>query len=68
MHVGLISTLEKVVQEAGVPTSATLAEARGLREREDNTRPGDIMVMDYHAHGHHLLLDGLITTAYKNTR
>jgi hypothetical protein len=65
MHDGLISTLQKVLHEAGSPlsTSATLAEARGLRGKEDKTRPCDIVVLDYHAHGHHILLNGVATTA-----
>jgi len=62
MHVGLISTFQNVLIEAGVPTSATVAEARGLRRREDMTRPCDIVVLDYYAHGHHLVLDDVITT------
>ena len=35
---------------------------------EDKTCPGDIVVLDYHAPGHHLLMDDVVTTAYKNTR
>ncbi len=34
----------------------------------DKTRPGDIVVLDYRAPGRHLLLDGVVTTVYKNTR
>ena len=68
MHDGLVSTLSKVLHEAGVPTSATLSEARGLRGKGDNSRPGDIVVLDYHAPGRHLLLDGVVTIAYRNTR
>ncbi len=68
MHAGLITTLQKVLQEAGVSTSATLTEARGLRGRVDRTRPGDIVVLDFHAPGRHLLLDGVVTTVYRNTR
>ena len=67
MLTGLISTLQKVMQEAGLPTSATLAEARGLRGREDMTRPVDIVVLDYYAPGRHLMPDGVVTTAYMNT-
>ena len=67
MHAGLISTLQKVLLEAGVPASATLVKARGLREREDMTRPCDIVVLDYYTHGHHLLLNGVVTTTYRNT-
>ncbi len=36
--------------------------------REDMTRPCNIVVLDYFAPWHHLLLDGVVTTAYKNTR
>ena len=68
MHAGLISTLQKLLQEAGVLTSATLTEARGLQGRADKTRPGDIVVLDFYAPGRHLLLDGVVTTVYMNTR
>jgi len=68
MHAGLISTLHKVLQEVGVPTSATLTEVRGLRGKGGNSRPGDSVVLDYHDPGQHLLLDGVVTTAYMNTR
>jgi hypothetical protein len=67
MHAGLITCLHKVVQEARVLTSATLTKARGLRGGEDRTRPEDIVVLDYHAMGKHLLLYGVVTTAYENT-
>jgi hypothetical protein len=46
MHASLISTLQKLLQEAGVPTSTTLTEARGLRGKGDNSRFGDIVVLD----------------------
>ena len=68
MHAGLISTLRKVLHEAGVPSSATSTEARGLRGRGDNSRHVDIVVLDYHTPGRHLLLDGVVSTAYRNTR
>ncbi len=68
MHAGLITTLKKILKEAGVPTSTTLTEARGLRGGGDKTRPGDIVVLDYHAPGRHLILDGVVTTVYMNTR
>jgi len=32
------------------------------------TVPGDIVVLDYHAPGKHLMLDGVVTTVYMNTR
>ncbi len=68
MHAGLITTLQKVLKEAGVPTSATLTEARGMRGGQVTTRPGDIVVLDYHAPRRHLLLDGVVTSVYRNTR
>jgi hypothetical protein len=68
MHAGLITTLQKVLKEAGVPSSSTMTEARGLRGRADMTRPGDIVVLDFYAPGRHLLLDGVLTTVYRNTR
>ena len=60
--------MQKVLLEAGIPASATLTEARGLRGKVDRTRPGDIVVLDYHAPGRHLLVDGVVTTVYRNTR
>jgi hypothetical protein len=68
MHAWLITTLKKVIKEAGVPSSATLTEARVLRGGGDKTRPGDIMVLDYNAPGRHLLLDGVVMMVYMNTR
>ena len=32
------------------------------------TRPGDILVLEFYAPGHHLVLDGVVTSAYRNTR
>ena len=34
----------------------------------DKIRPGDIVVMDFYAHGRYLLLDGVATTVYRNMR
>ena len=48
---------------------ATVTEARGLRGGVvTSRRPRDIVVLDYTAPGKHLLLDGVVTTVYKNTR
>ncbi len=43
-------------------------DARGLRGWGDRTRPEDIAVMDYHAPSKHLLLNGLVTIVYMNTK
>ena len=45
-----------------------MTAARGLRGSEDKTRPWDIVVLDYHAPGKHLMLDGVVTTVYRITR
>ncbi len=68
MHAGLIATLQRILKEGGVPSSATLTEARGMRGGQDRSRPGDIVVLDFHAPGRHLLLDGVVTSVYRNTR
>ena len=34
----------------------------------DKTRTGDIVVLDFYAPGRQLLLDGVVTTVYTNTR
>ena len=59
MHAWLIFVMQRVLKEAGVPTSATLTEARGLRGGVDMTRLGYIVVLDYIAPRKHLLLDGV---------
>ncbi len=63
MHAGLISCFQKFMLEVGVVASTTLAEARGIRGPTDNSRLGDIVVLDYVAPDKHLLLDGVVTTA-----
>ncbi len=56
MHAELVTCLQKVLQEAWVPTSATLTEARGLHGGVERTRNGGIVVLDYHAPGKHVML------------
>ena len=68
MHAGLISVRQRVLKEAGVPTSTTLTEARGLRGGVDMTRHGDIVELDYTAPGEHIQMHGVDTTVYKNMR
>ena len=60
MHAGLISYLKRVLKDAGLLTSATFLEARGLRGIEHRTRPGDIVVLDYVAPDKHIVLDGVV--------
>jgi hypothetical protein len=66
MHHGLIKTLRGIVEEAGVPKASIVEEARGLRQ-DDRTRPGDLAVIDLAKGERHLILDGLVTTVYRNT-
>ena len=65
MHHGLIKTLRGIVEEAGVPKASIVEEARGLRPG-DATRHGDIVVLDFAEGGKHLIVDGVITTDYRN--
>jgi len=39
-----------------------------MRGQDDHSRPIDIVVLDYVAPGKHLLLDGVVTNTYRNTR
>ena len=66
MHHGLIKTLHGIVEEAGVPKASIMEEARELRQ-DDRTRPGDLVVLDFADGGRHLIIDGVVTTVYKNT-
>ncbi len=34
---------------------------------DDRTRPGDLMVMDFAEGGRHLIIDGVVTTVYRNS-
>jgi hypothetical protein len=45
-----------------------VTQAQGMRGLDDHSRLDDIVVLDYIALGKHQLLDGVVTTAYKNTR
>ncbi len=55
-----------IVEEAGVPKAAIVDEARGLWEG-DVTLPSDLVVLDFTTLGRHLILDGVITTTYRNS-
>ena len=65
MHHGLIKSYRHIVEEARVPKAAIVEEARGLRDG-DATRLGDLVVLDFNAPGRHLVLDGVVTTVYRN--
>ena len=61
MHHGLIKTLWTIVEEFGVPKVVIVEEARGMRQ-DDQTRSGDLVVMDFAEEGCHLIIDGVVTT------
>jgi len=66
MHHGPIKTLRGIVEESGVPKASIVEEARGMRQ-DDRTRPGDLVVLEFAEAGHNLIIDGVVTTVYKNT-
>ncbi len=65
MHHGLIKTLRRIVEDSGVPKASIVEEARGMRP-DDRTRPGDLVVQDFAKGGCHLIIDGVVTTIYRN--
>jgi len=65
-HGGLIKTLRGIVEKAAVPTASIVEEARGMRP-DDYTRPGDLVVLDFAAGGRHLIIDGVVTSVYRNS-
>ena len=66
MHHDLIKVLRGIIEEAGVPKASIVEEARGLRP-SDASRPGDIVVLDFSDARRHLIIDGVITTVYRNS-
>ena len=66
MHHGLIKTLRIIVEDSGVPKASIVEEARGMRP-DDRTRPGDLVVLDFANGGRHLIIDGVVTTVYRNS-
>jgi hypothetical protein len=47
---------------------AVVTEARGLIRDADATRHGDVVVLDdFFAEGHHLVINVVVTTVYRNT-
>ncbi len=61
-----MSVIKAILKEAGVPESAIVLEARGLRAA-DRTRPGDVVALNFFAEGRHLVVDAVMTTVYRNT-
>ena len=67
-HAVLAQTIRRCCEQAGA-TNADLrggkrgsAELRGLRP--DGTRPGDVVWLDYHGKGRHLLIDATVASVF----
>jgi hypothetical protein len=60
-----MKTLRGILEESGIPKVAIVEEARGLKQ-DDRTRPEDLVVLDFAEGGRHLIIDGVVTTVYRN--
>ena len=61
MHSRLVGVLVSILKDVGVPKMAIVTEARGLWT-VDTSRLGDVVVLDFFADGHHLVVDAVVTT------
>jgi hypothetical protein len=66
MHSWLAQVLKSIIKDVGIPDIDVVTEARGLRSF-DASRHGDVVVLDFFRDGHHLVIDALVTTVYRNT-
>jgi hypothetical protein len=54
-------------QERGkLPKASIVEEVRGMIP-EDRARPCDLVVLDFAEGGRHLIIDGVVTTVYRNS-
>jgi hypothetical protein len=65
-HAGLVGVIKTILREAEVPEASVVLEARGLRAA-DNSRPGDVVALDFIADGRPLGIDAVMTAMYRNT-
>ena len=49
-----------------MPKASIVEEARGLRQ-DYRSRPGYLVVLDFVDGGRHLIINGVVTTVYRNT-
>jgi len=66
LHAWLVGVIKSILKDAGVPGAFVVVEARGLRAPYCSM-PGDVVALDFFAHGKHLVIDAVVTTLYKNT-
>ena len=64
MHDGLVAVIVSILLMTGVPKSSIVVERKGLRP--DQTRPGDVVVLDFCGLGRHLVIDAVISTVHRN--
>ena len=55
IHNGLVLQIVAIAKEAGFPGDSIEVELRGMRALDD-TRPGDLVALDFYGDGHHLVL------------
>jgi hypothetical protein len=66
LHAGLVGVIRSFLKDVSIPDLAIVTKARGLRSA-DETRPGDVVVLDFFAEGRHLGIDAVVNTVYRNT-
>jgi hypothetical protein len=66
MHYGLVQILKSIIKDVGIPDTAVVTKARGLRS-SDASRPGDVVVSDFFRDGQHLVIDAVVTIVYRTT-
>jgi hypothetical protein len=65
MHTGLVWVIPSILKVVEIPDMAVVTKARGLRSSDDS-RPRDVVVLDFFAEGRHLVIDTFVTTVYIN--
>ena len=66
LHAGRVGVIKAILRESGVPEAAVVLEARNLRAT-DNSRPGDVVALEFFSDGRHLVIDAVMTTVYMNS-
>ncbi len=66
MHDRLVGFVRSVLKDVGIPDSAIVTEARGLKSA-DAIRHGDVVVLIFVVEGRHMVIDAVVTTKYRNT-
>ena len=67
MYVVLIECIEKCMKEGRIPKSSIVKEALGLKGACNETRPRDIVLLNFYKQGNHLIPDGVYMLVYRNS-